>query len=144
MALARMQEFRQTRVFWYQPTWRLSSWVSWPHYSALAQTYYGVELARLARSSGDAQIAEAADQVMRSLLVPVADGGVLATVCGHPAFEEAPVQPVSLILNGWLSVLASTAQYAELKGVAEWRDVVAASLDASNGYCRGMTSTLWR
>lgn len=129
-ALARMQEFRGSRAFWYQPGWKLSSWVSRPHYSALTQAYYGVELARLARLSDDPRMAEAADEVMRSLLVPVADGGVLVTVQDNPAFEEAPVQPVSLILNGWLSVLASTTRYAELSGIGEWRDLVVASLDA--------------
>lgn len=127
-ALARMEEFKGTRVLWQQPDWGLSSWVHRQHYSGLTQSYYAVELARLGQFSNDKKILKQAEQVMRSLLVPVDDGGVLVTANGLMAFEESPSQPVGLALNGWLSILGSIAQYAQLTGSDEWRQTLETGL----------------
>lgn len=127
-ALARMEEFRDTLVLRYDPEWKLSSWVHRSHYSGLTQAYYAVELARLGQFSKDKRVAKQAEQVMRSLLIPVDEGGVLVSANDLVAFEGSPGQPVSLNLNGWLSILESLGQYVRLTGSDEWRQTLEASL----------------
>ena len=103
-----------------------------PWISAIAQGEGASFLARLYRQTGDEAFAEAARAALRPMEVPVAEGGVLATLEGGPFVEEYPTIPGSYVLNGamfavWgyhdlgLALADSdiTARFDELAGVLE-------------------------
>jgi len=89
------------------------------HYSALTSGYYAVAFARASRILGDPHLLAAARDIFRSLLVPEALGGVLVEHPDGPSLCETPQKPDSLILNGWLSALASILDYGEASGDSE-------------------------
>ena len=123
-AVRRMNQLKDALVFWYEPSWGLSTWVSHRHYSALTQSYYSRFFAKTAALTGDEDLSRAAAAVYRSLLVPAEDAGVLVRPHGGIGFEEVPTRPTSLILNGWLSVLVNMWEYARVVDNDEVRDVV--------------------
>ncbi len=57
-------------------------------------------LVRLYIRTGDERFAEGAARALRPMRVPVAQGGVLATLDGGPFYEEYPTDPLSHVLNG--------------------------------------------
>jgi heparosan-N-sulfate-glucuronate 5-epimerase len=68
--------------------------------SSMAQGQAASLLVRLQLETGDAELGEAASRALSPLSVPVAQGGVLATLGDGPFFEEYPTTPSSLVLNG--------------------------------------------
>jgi heparosan-N-sulfate-glucuronate 5-epimerase len=89
-----------------------------PWYSGLAQ---GCGLSMLVRAaaastgtSRGASFGAAAHEAFRSMLLPVADGGVLATDSqGHTWIEEYLVDPPSHILNGFIWALWGVRDYGQ-------------------------------
>lgn len=126
-SVQRMSEVGQALVFWYEPEWGLSSWVTRRHFSALTQAYYAAALAALAARCGDDRFLHAAHRCYAALLVPIEQGGVLRSTPAGPAFEQVPTRPASLVLNGWLSTLMGMWQYATHVDSDEAREVVRAS-----------------
>lgn len=126
-AADRMHDHGDALVFWYEPDSGLSSWNTHRHYSALTQSYYASTLTEAGLTAGDTALVQAGRRVFASLLVPVADGGVLVRTSEGTAFEEVPTNPTSLVLNGWQSTLLSMWEYADLVDDEDVRDVVRGS-----------------
>lgn len=121
--LARMEPFGDGLVFWYEASSKTARAVG-RHYSGLTQGYYATYLARAGELLGDPQLTDAAEQVFRSLLIPVERGGVLSQGLDGPRFEELPQVPASHVLNGWQSILAAILGYAAATGSGEARELV--------------------
>ena len=117
-AVARMDAIRGGLAFYYDEAAQPIARQRRRHYSGLTQGYYAVALYRAYRATGDTSLRDAADGVFRSLLVPASQGGVLYRWPGGVAIAEVPTRPRDLILNGWLSILHSVGQYADLSGDA--------------------------
>jgi hypothetical protein len=112
----RMSPFRGTLVFWYtRDTFPLVH-VGARGYSALTQARYADLLAQAAVLLRDRDLRAAAGKVFDSLLVPVAEGGVLRPGRLGPVLEEEPTAVPSAILNGWLSALLAVKSYGALTG----------------------------
>ncbi len=77
--------------------------VPWP--SAMAQGQAISLLTRVYRIQHAQKFLRASKRALRSLLVPVAKGGLLADLFGHPFYEEGPTRPPSFILNGFMFTL---------------------------------------
>jgi heparosan-N-sulfate-glucuronate 5-epimerase len=75
-----------------------------PWYSALAQAQAASVFVRAHLASGDDRFAELARQSIAPVL-PGSPSGLLASTLDGPAPEEAPSDPPSLILNGWIYAL---------------------------------------
>ncbi|MFM2105029.1 MAG: hypothetical protein RL338_61 [Chloroflexota bacterium] len=119
VALARMEPFAGSLVFMNPPELRFLRSPG-RRYSGLTMGYYALYLAAIARITGDAGMRSAAEATFRSLLVPEPDGGVLYRLPeGRIAFAEIPGRPADLTLNGWLSILVSIHDYAQLTGDEE-------------------------
>lgn len=55
----RMDSHHDAAVFWYEPSWGLSSWVAERHYSALTQSHYARVLTKAGRLAGDGELCRA-------------------------------------------------------------------------------------
>lgn len=121
-AIDRMEPFGDALVFWYPEEMSISRQPE-KHYSGLTQAYYAVVLHKAYEATGDEALREAAEQCFRSLLIPREDGGVYYEWEDGVALAEVPTSPRDLILNGWLSVLTSVHEYAELTGSPEARSL---------------------
>jgi len=75
-----------------------------PWYSALAQGQAASVFVRAQLQSGDERFARAARSSIAPLL-PGSTSGLLAVTADGVVPEEAPSQPPSLILNGWIYAL---------------------------------------
>ena len=75
-----------------------------PWLSALAQGQAASVFVRAFLQSGDERFASAARRAIASLL-PGSRSGLVATTARGPVPEEAPSNPPSLILNGWIYAL---------------------------------------
>jgi hypothetical protein len=114
-AIARMETLEDGLVFWYPDALAVARQPG-KHYSGLTQAYYAVELYRAFQVTGDTALRDASERCFRSLLIPAADGGVHYAWEDGVAIAEVPTSPRDLILNGWLSILASVHVYADLTG----------------------------
>jgi heparosan-N-sulfate-glucuronate 5-epimerase len=75
-----------------------------PWYSALAQAQAASAFVRAHLASGDDQFAELARRSIAPVL-PGSSSGLLMSTLDGPVPEEAPSNPPSLILNGWIYAL---------------------------------------
>jgi len=121
-AVARMDRHEGALVFWYEEDEKSARAVE-RHYSGLTQGYYAAGLARAARVLGDDALLEVSASVFASLTVPVSRGGVHAPGVLGPSIAEVSQQPNSYILNGWQSALTAVADYAEVTGRADARQL---------------------
>jgi peptidoglycan/xylan/chitin deacetylase (PgdA/CDA1 family) len=74
--------------------------ISPPWISAMAQGECASLLVRLYLETGEEELADAATRALKTLWLPVADGGSLAEIDGNPMLEEYPTQVPSAVLNG--------------------------------------------
>src|SRR5439155_4618703 len=88
-----------------------------PWVSAMAQGEGASLLVRLFSETGDERFAEAARRALQPMAVPVADGGVRATLDGGWLPEEYPTTPPSLVLNG--GIFALWASYDVAAGLGD-------------------------
>jgi len=121
-AIARMDPLQDALVFWYPEELRISRQPE-KHYSGLTQAYYAVVLYEAYQVLGDEALRVASERCFRSLLIPKEQGGVFYGWDDNVALAEVPTAPRDLILNGWLSILASVHDYADLTGSAEAREL---------------------
>ena len=71
-----------------------------PWVSAMAQGECASLLVRAHLETGEERYADAARRALKTIRLPVADGGTLAEVDGHPVLEEYPTAIPSAVLNG--------------------------------------------
>src|SRR5436190_14965448 len=84
----------------------LSTYNLKPHWaSALTQGQAISLLTRVWRKTHDPVYLQAAKRALKSLERPVSRGGLVASLDGHPWYEEAPSTPASFILNGFMFTL---------------------------------------
>jgi heparosan-N-sulfate-glucuronate 5-epimerase len=76
-----------------------------PWASAMAQGQAISLLTRVYRVTHRPKYLRASKRALRPLTVPVAKGGLVASLFGHPFYEEAPTRPPSFILNGFMFTL---------------------------------------
>ncbi len=126
-AIARMESIEDALAFYYDEKAQPISRQRLRHYSGLTQAYYCVALYRAHQATGDDTLRGAARRVFRSLLIPARRGGVLYRWAGGTAVAEVPTVPRDLILNGWLSILHSVADYARLSDDREARTLLRTS-----------------
>jgi peptidoglycan/xylan/chitin deacetylase (PgdA/CDA1 family) len=74
--------------------------VSAPWISAMAQGECASLLTRIYLATGDEEFAEGALRALKTMRLPVVDGGCLAEIEGRPMLEEYPTQFPSAVLNG--------------------------------------------
>ena len=117
-SINRMTRVDDTLRFLYVPDDGMTSH-GFEFYSALTQGHYLLAFSRLRQWVDDPFLAEANEAVFRSLLVPVAQGGVLLETNDGPVLEEYPTEVPSLVLNGWLTVLNEIFEYGYLTGSQE-------------------------
>jgi hypothetical protein len=115
-AVERMEAIEDGLAFYYEHAGHSISRQPNRHYSGLTQAYYAVALYRAFAATRDETLRDAAARSFRSLLVPESRGGVLYRWRGGVALAEVPTRPRDLILNGWLSILHSVREYADLSG----------------------------
>lgn len=115
-AVSRMDPFRDSIVFWYEPAPEMATRLHSRHYSGLTQGYYASTLHRVGVTLGERRFINAARKVFDSLLIPVERGGVYHNDAYGVSIAEVPSEPNGLILNGWQSALASVGEYADLTG----------------------------
>jgi hypothetical protein len=120
--IARMEPLGDALVFWYTPEMQISRQPD-KHYSGLTQAYYAQVLYDAYKVLGDESLRVASEKCFRSLLIPKEQGGVYYGWDDNVALAEVPTAPRDLILNGWLSILASVHDYADQTGSAEARDL---------------------
>ena len=87
-----------------------------PWISSLAQGQALPLLVRAWKISGDDRYLKSGQTALQSFDVPVADGGVLVFVNGHPFYEEYPTATPTLVLNGFLFALIGLRDFAEATG----------------------------
>jgi hypothetical protein len=115
-SIERMEPVEDGIAFFYEPESHPISRQPERHYSGLTQAYYAVALYRAFQATGDSDFEAASHACYRSLLVPSKKGGVLYRWRQGVAIAEVPTAPRDLILNGWLSILHSVADFARLSG----------------------------
>lgn len=122
-ALARMTDFKGALVFHYTPEMGLTS-LPGTFYSGLTQARYLNVLHKLAKETNDSKYADAAARVLKSLSIPVSEGGVARVAHGGIVIEEWPHQMMGdYTLNGWTTAMLLVAGYAEATNSAEARDL---------------------
>lgn len=122
-ALSRMDDFKSALVFLYTPEMKLTS-LPGTFYSGLTQARYLRVFSALAKASGDAKYSEAAERVLKSLMIPVSEGGVLREAHGGAVIEEWPHQMMGdYTLNGWTTALVILGEYAEQSGSPAAREL---------------------
>jgi hypothetical protein len=99
-----------------------------PWHSALAQGQAASALVRAYALTGDDGYADAARAAVHPLLEP--DGELVTATAAGPILEEAPSNPPSHILNGWVSALWGVWDIAVGLDDARAENVFAASLAA--------------
>lgn len=123
---ARMTTRGDALTFDYDPAKGISN-LPLRFYSGLTQARYLDTLGSLLSVAPDPEIAEIARAVLRSLLIPVEDGGVLRKVGGGTVIEEYAHEFPDLTLNGWTTATVLTSRYAQAsRDEAAW-DLVAQS-----------------
>jgi hypothetical protein len=130
-AIARMEPFREGLVFWYgadQDTKPVRNRAR--HYSGLTQSHYLLMFQRLAARTGEVEFADAAGRVLRSLLVPAGDGGVLYVRDTGTIIAETPLEPNDVVLNGWLTAMVNVKEYADLSGSEQAHELFDSNLSA--------------
>ncbi len=105
-ALRRALPHHDALVLWYTPEARVRRMAT-KHYSALTQAYYVKRLSRLARLTGEARYKSAACAFVASLMIGADQGGVARFNANGAGLEELPYETPELILNGWLSAVAT-------------------------------------
>ncbi|WP_169871202.1 D-glucuronyl C5-epimerase family protein [Shouchella patagoniensis] len=114
-AIKRMEPFRDSLVFWYRMDSVFNS-TSKAYYSALTQSYYAEVFAQVYEAIEEERFLQAAQQVYRSLKIPVQDGGVMHLSSKGPSIQEYPMSPNGYVLNGWFSAISAVATYARIVG----------------------------
>lgn len=74
--------------------------VAAPWISAMAQGECASLLVRLYLETGEEEFSDAAVRALKTMRLPVADGGTLAEIDGNPVLEEYPTSSPSAVLNG--------------------------------------------
>jgi D-glucuronyl C5-epimerase C-terminus len=114
-------------LMWYEGQARSGLVDADRHLSGLPQAYYAALFARLAGAIGP-EYRRAADGFFEPLLRPVEAGGLLHTGAPGHSLAMVPMRPRDWILNGWLSMLVSAAEYARARSSAPAHDLVDANL----------------
>lgn len=115
-ALSRMEDFKGSLVFWYSPEMGLAA-APGTFYSGLTQARYLKVFEAMAEATGDHKYREAADRVLRSLMISVAEGGVARPLHDGIVIEEWPYNLMGIYtLNGWITAMVLVAEYAEASG----------------------------
>jgi heparosan-N-sulfate-glucuronate 5-epimerase len=99
-----------------------------PWYSALAQAQSASVFVRAHLASGEDRFAELARRSIAPVL-PGSPSGLLASTLEGPVPEEAPTNPPSLILNGWIYALWGLWDVAVGLGDRASRQLLDESLD---------------
>jgi hypothetical protein len=111
-AVGRMDEFRDSLVFWYEgDTAPIRN--RRRHYSGLTQSHYLLLLDRVGRRADSSALRDAAQRVLRSLSIPWSEGGVLYERDRGAVIAETPGTPNDVVLNGWLTALVNLWEYAD-------------------------------
>lgn len=76
-----------------------------PWISAMAQGECASLLIRLALETGEEEFADAAARALKTMRLPVAEGGTLTEIDGIPVLEEYPTPRPSAVLNGAIFAL---------------------------------------
>ena len=97
------------------------------HYSCLAQAQMASVFVRAHAADGDSLYADSAVAAVRSLHDP--RSGLLVETSDGPALEEAPSEPPSLILNGWIYAIWGLHDVEVGLGDAHAGEMKAASID---------------
>ncbi|HEX2767540.1 MAG TPA: D-glucuronyl C5-epimerase family protein [Candidatus Limnocylindria bacterium] len=103
------------RRFWYEGAAASGLSEAGRHVSGLPQAYYASLLTRAASAIGDEDLAREADRFFAVLAIPVDEGGARYDGEAGPGLAMVPMAPRDWILNGWLSMLVSIAEYAETR-----------------------------
>lgn len=128
-AIDRMEPIEDGLAFYYEPEHFQVSRQLERHYSGLTQAYYAVALQRAFLATQDPRIGDAARSTFRSLRIPAPRGGVLYEWEGGVAIAEVPSRPKDMILNGWLSILQSIGEFADLSGDPDAKSLLSASTE---------------
>jgi len=128
-ALRRMRKFQGALVFWY-PADGQHARIARRHYSALTQAYYVRCFFQLSLALGEPAYEAAAREAFASLLIPVDEGGVARRMPFGMGIEELPLDTPDLILNGWLSALATLCEDGRLVDRMGASEFIEANLDA--------------
>lgn len=107
-ALLRAVPFADGLVLWYDATSRVAR-ATQRHFSALTQAYYAQRFHALGRLAGNPRYTAAALKFLSSLEIDVAAGGVARRYPEGIGLEELPLTTPELILNGWMSAVATVA-----------------------------------
>lgn len=122
-ALSRMTDLNDALVFYYTPEMKLTS-LPGTFYSGLTQARYIRVFSALAKASGDEKYKVAAERALKSLAIPVSEGGVLRRSHGGAVIEEWPHQVMGdYTLNGWTTALVILARYANDTGSPAAREL---------------------
>jgi peptidoglycan/xylan/chitin deacetylase (PgdA/CDA1 family) len=127
------QEGGWRQLMWMPHTFRIAP----PWISGITQGEGASFLARLHTHGGDDRYAEAALRALEPMTVPVAEGGVLASLEGSPIVEEYPTEPPSCVLNGAIFALWGFYDVHKLLG----DDDAGASFERLTD---ALASNLWR
>jgi heparosan-N-sulfate-glucuronate 5-epimerase len=101
-----------------------------PWISAMAQGEIASLLVRIHLETGEERYAEAAVAALRTMRMPVEEGGALAMVDGLPVLEEYPTATPSAVLNGWIFALWGAYDLAVGLGDRDAKELFETSTDA--------------
>ena len=130
-AISRMTEKDSALIFWYEPYKKFR--YDEPFYSGLAQSSYLVPMYKVYQLSGDEKYKQASEKILNSLMVPIEENGIFLNYNGIVSIEEKPEEPPTVILNGWLSALASIKRYYNLSSSEKALKLLTVSLKTLPG-----------
>ncbi|PCJ78353.1 MAG: hypothetical protein COA57_16170, partial [Flavobacteriales bacterium] len=116
---------------WYEPKGQFK--YDRQFFSGLAQSSYIPTMYRVYLLSGDEKYNQASKKILNSLLIPIAENGVLLNYNDIISIEEKPEEPPSVILNGWLSALVSVKKYYDLSKSEKALELLTSSLKTLPG-----------
>lgn len=110
-AIARMTEVGDALIFYYEDNGLLN--VGGRFYSGLTQARYLTALHGVSAASGLKSYARAANKVLRSLMIPAEEGGVMRHFGDGVVIEEFPHEIPNFVLNGWTTAILQVMEYAK-------------------------------
>lgn len=126
-AVDRMESSGDGIAFRYKPHTGISP-LSFEFYSGSTQSRYLSALGRLDAEDGRGRFADARAGILRSLTLPVEQGGLARrTPGGHLALEEHSGQAPTYALGSWAAATALVQEYAVAADDDEARDVASES-----------------
>lgn len=99
------------------------------YYSALTQAKYLSAFWMLYLETGDQLFEKASYQVLKSLTIPIDEGGVCHYQAEGISFEEAPFDFPTFILNGWISVLENLYKFIKKSKSKEAKKIFLQSVE---------------